>query len=58
VLVEKATHKIVGAHLISYRAADHINIFSLATEHGLTTEQLKSPIFAYPTGSDHLRSTF
>jgi glutathione reductase (NADPH) len=58
VLVEKATHKIVGAHLICYRAEDHINVFSLAIEHGLTTEQLKSPIFAYPTGSDHLRSTF
>jgi glutathione reductase (NADPH) len=58
VLVEKGTHKIVGAHLIAYRAEDHINIFSLAIEHGLTTEQLKSPIFAYPTGSDSVRSMF
>jgi glutathione reductase (NADPH) len=58
VLVEKGTHKIVGAHLISYRAEDHINIFSLAIEYGLTTEQLKGPIFAYPTGSDSLRSMF
>lgn len=58
VLVEKNTGKIVGAHLIGNHAEDLINIFSLAIEHGLTSEQLKAPIFAFPTASDDTRYMF
>lgn len=58
VLVEKGTGKIVGAHLIGNHAEDLINIFSLAVEHGLTAEQLKVPIFAFPTASDDMRYMF
>jgi glutathione reductase (NADPH) len=56
ILVEKDTRKIIGAHLIGNHAEDLINIFSLAVELGLTTEQLKTPIFAFPTSSDDMRS--
>ncbi|HET8574897.1 MAG TPA: NAD(P)/FAD-dependent oxidoreductase [Candidatus Paceibacterota bacterium] len=58
VLIEKGTGKIIGAHLIGNHAEDLINIFSLAIELGLTTEQLKAPIFAFPTASDDMRSMF
>jgi len=58
VLVEKGTNKIVGAHLIGNHAEDLISIFSLAIELGLTTEQLKAPIFAFPTTSDDMRYMF
>lgn len=58
VLVEKGTAKIIGAHLIGNHAEDLINIFSLAIELGLTTEQLKAPIFAFPTTSDDMRYMF
>ena len=58
VLVEKDTNKIIGAHLIGNHAEDLINIFSLAIELGLTTEQLKQPIMAFPTASDDMRSMF
>lgn len=58
ILVEKGTGKIVGAHLIGNHAEDLINIFSLAIEHGLTAEQLKAPIFAFPTTSDDMRYMF
>lgn len=58
VLVEKGTKKIIGAHLIGNHAEDIINIFSLAVELGLTTGQLKAPIFAFPTTSDDMRSMF
>lgn len=57
-LVENGTGKLLGAHLIGNHAEDLINIFSLAIEHGLTTEQLKAPIFAFPTASDDMRSMF
>lgn len=58
VLVEKGTNKIVGAHLIGNHAEDLISIFSLAIELDLTTEQLKAPIFAFPTASDDMRYMF
>lgn len=58
VLLEKDTNKIIGAHLIGNHADDLINIFSLAVELGLTAEQLKRPIMAFPTSSDDMRSMF
>jgi glutathione reductase (NADPH) len=58
VLVEKHSGKIIGAHLIGNHAEDLINIFSLAIELGLTADQLKQPIFAFPTTSDDMRSMF
>ena len=58
VLVEKGTNKIIGAHLIGSHAEDIVSFFSLAIETGLTTEQLKAPIFAFPTASDDMRSMF
>lgn len=58
ILVEKDTSKIIGAHLIGNHSEDLINIFSLAIESGLTTDQLKSPIMAFPTASDDMRSMF
>lgn len=56
VLVEKDTQKILGAHLIGNHVEDLINIFSLAVELGLTTDDLKKPIMAFPTASDDMRS--
>lgn len=58
ILIENGTNKIVGAHLIGSHADDLINIFSLAVELGFTSDQLKSPIFAFPTASDDMRSMF
>jgi glutathione reductase (NADPH) len=58
VLVEKGTNKILGAHLIGNHAEDLINIFSLAIENELATDQIKKPIFAFPTPSDDMRSMF
>lgn len=58
VLIGKETNKILGAHLIGNHAEDLINIFSLAVELGLTTDQLKAPIMAFPTASDDMRYMF
>lgn len=58
VLVEKSSGKIIGAHLIGDHAQELINIFSLAIENGLTTDQLKAPIMAFPTANDDMRSMF
>jgi glutathione reductase (NADPH) len=54
VLVEEGSERILGAHLIGPDAEDVINIFAVAIRHGLTAEQLKATIFAYPTGASDI----
>ncbi len=51
VLVEEGTHRILGAHLIGPHVDEVINIFGLAIRNGLTAQDLRTAIFAYPTGA-------
>lgn len=50
-LVEEGTGRILGAHLVGPHADEVINVFALAIRHGLTADDLKSTMFAYPTGA-------
>lgn len=53
ILVEDDTDRILGAHLLGPRASEVINLFALAVQNGLTAEQVRSTLFAFPTaGSD------
>jgi glutathione reductase (NADPH) len=54
VLVEEQTDRILGAHLIGPHVDEVINVFALAIRHGLTAANLKSTIFAYPTGASDI----
>tara|TARA_B000000460_G_scaffold248500_1_gene226210 strand:- start:200 stop:1546 length:1347 start_codon:yes stop_codon:yes gene_type:complete len=56
VLVEKGTERILGAHLLGPHADEVINVFTLAVRHGLTADQLKDTMFAYPTGASDISS--
>jgi len=49
VLVERKTGRIAGAHILGTGAEEHINLFALAIRHGLTAEQIKEPLYAYPS---------
>lgn len=49
-LVEEESGQILGAHLVGPHADEVINIFGLAIRHGLTADDLRATIFAYPTG--------
>jgi glutathione reductase (NADPH) len=52
-LIENATGRILGAHLVGPHADEVINMFALAIRKGLTTGDLQDTVFAYPTaGSD------
>ncbi len=53
-LVEEGTERILGAHLVGPHADEVINLFGLAIRHGLTTRELKTTIFAYPTGASDI----
>ncbi|KON79791.1 NAD(P)/FAD-dependent oxidoreductase [Azoarcus sp. PA01] len=54
VLVDEATDRVVGAHLVGPHADEVINLFALAIRHGLTAKQLKTTMFAYPTGASDI----
>lgn len=48
-LVDEKTERILGAHLVGPHADEVINLFALAIREGLTAEDLKTTMFAYPT---------
>ncbi|GAC1677792.1 MAG: NAD(P)/FAD-dependent oxidoreductase [Steroidobacteraceae bacterium] len=54
VLVEEETDRVLGAHLVGPHAEEVINLFALAVRHGLTARDLKSTMFAYPSGASDL----
>ena len=54
VLVDASTDLILGAHLVGPRVDEAINLFALAIRHALTAEDLKSTMFAYPTGASDI----
>lgn len=56
VLVEKGTGKILGAHLIGLGAEEQINLFAMAMGAGLTANELKGIIFAYPSYASDIGS--
>lgn len=56
VLVDDATDRILGAHLVGPHADEVINVFALAMRHDLTAADLKDTLFAYPTGASDIEN--
>lgn len=50
-LVERGSGRIVGAHLVGPQADEIINLFALAIRQGVTADEVKQTIFAYPSGA-------
>lgn len=55
-LVEEDSGRILGAHLVGPHADEVINLFGLAIRQGLTANDLKTTMFAYPTGASDISS--
>lgn len=53
-LVDRATGRIVGAHVMGPGAEEQLNLFALAMKAGLTANQIKSTMFAYPSYASDL----
>src|SRR5215831_6914299 len=53
-LVDEESGRILGAHLVGPHAEDVVNLFGLAIRHDLTADDLKSTMFAYPTGASDI----
>lgn len=56
ILVDKNSDRLLGAHLLAPDAAEVINIFALAMRFQLTTTDLKSVLFTFPTFCGDIRS--
>jgi glutathione reductase (NADPH) len=54
VIVDDDTDRILGAHVVGPHADEVINLFGLAIRHDLTARQLRSTMFAYPTGASDI----
>jgi glutathione reductase (NADPH) len=57
-IVDRSTGKVLGAQLCAPAAAETIHVFSLAIRFGMTRDQLEDMVYAYPTASSALASTF
>ena len=53
-LVNEDSRRILGAHLVGPHADEVINLFALAIRHDLTVDDLRSTMFAYPTGASDI----
>ena len=51
---ERATGKILGAHVLGANADEVINVLALAVRHGLTTDEVADAVWAYPTASSDI----
>jgi dihydrolipoamide dehydrogenase len=57
VIVEKASHKVLGVHMLGNPCSEIIQSACIAIEEGLTVEQLKEVVFPHPTVSEILKET-
>jgi len=56
VLVEEASGRILGAHLIGPDAAEVINLFAFALRSGLTAAAIRHATFSYPVAASDIPS--
>ncbi|WP_027108597.1 dihydrolipoyl dehydrogenase family protein [Lacticigenium naphthae] len=54
VIRDKDTDQILGAHVLGEGADDLINHFTTAIQLGITTEELKQVVYAYPTAASNI----
>ncbi|MBB3696739.1 FAD-dependent oxidoreductase [Flammeovirga yaeyamensis] len=57
-IVDKKTNKILGAHLLGPGAEEQVNVITMAINQGLTVEELKAIVFAYPSYSSDIKYMF
>ncbi len=56
VLIEKASGRILGAHLLGPEADEFLNVFALAIRADVRADVLKEILFVYPTQASNIAS--
>jgi glutathione reductase (NADPH) len=49
ILIEPASDRIVGAHMVGHAGEELINFFTLGMKHGITASQVRDMVLAFPT---------
>jgi dihydrolipoamide dehydrogenase len=57
IIVDKASHKVLGVHMLGNPCSEIIQSACIAIEEGLSVEQLKEVVFPHPTVSEILKET-
>ena len=55
VIIEKASGRILGAHLVGHGAEEIIHIFAFAMKHGVSAQGLAATVYGYPTFSSDIK---
>jgi len=58
IVTESGSGKILGAHILGANADEQIHLFAMAMRFGISANDLRSTVFAYPTMSSALPYTF
>lgn len=56
ILLNERTEEIVGAHLTGPHAAETINLFAMAINQGMTSDDIQRTIFTYPSWCNDIKS--
>ncbi len=56
IIVDEASDKILGAHMVGHSGEELIHIFALAMKHGITASALSETVFGFPTFSADIKS--
>ncbi len=56
VLTEKASGRIVGAHIVGHRGEELIHLFAFAMKFAITADQIKETIFGFPTFASDIKN--
>ncbi len=55
-VVDEATDRILGVHLVGHSGEELINLFALAMGLGITATQLREKVYAYPTFTSDIKN--
>lgn len=56
VLVDDATDRIVGAHMVGHAGEELIHLFAFAMKFGITAGQIRDTVFGFPTFAADVKS--
>ena len=55
VIVDEATDRILGAHIVGHAGEELIHVFAFAMRFGITASQINDAVYAFPTFSADIK---
>jgi glutathione reductase (NADPH) len=56
VIVDEASDRILGAHIVGHAGEELIHVFALAMKFGITADAIRETVYAFPTFSADIKS--